>query len=513
MERLTSFSLVLLIALLQAPHAVAADTPDLSVPLPVGETLLQDIGIYRVVWQSYGQPPVEMPLAWAGHFDPQTGISYQPWGRVLGRQALLMHSPWHVPPGKIWVDYDLALPSTTPIWLAFGIAMGPDVAVPDKSDGVTFSCCLTVDGQQRELMRQHHDQGKWRDFRFDLSPHAGQTVQLRLQVEPGPKNSASFDYSFFGDAKVIVGEGQRDVAETLKTLTASRAYQATRAASRVALSNSPASGVLPSNLLPFENRLEHSGEAWTFTYQGDDGRVVYTFRPATGTLDDFMVQVDDGRPFRPALDGKATAVCPRETAKTDQAADAPAAKKAAVPEESVPLKGGRLREAKREGDQLRLLWEYDLRGRPLQIAWTFGIRGKALRVTARCDDPSVGEFSLGTVGLAPLRKTIPVPYLAGKQHLVLVGAVCPRVPPQVRAGTEIQAGVGQRKAWASDYHRRRLWLEVPDPSTLRGGTAILIAGPKNSRMLFSRANARGEPTRRHVRRSTVICNRRTCWGS
>ena len=50
-----------------------------------------------------------------------------------------MHSPWHVPPGRTWVDYRLALPQATPIRLAFGIAMGPDVAVPDKSDGVTFS--------------------------------------------------------------------------------------------------------------------------------------------------------------------------------------------------------------------------------------------------------------------------------------------------------------------------------------------------------------------------------------
>ena len=207
--------------------AEAAEATDLSVPLPTGETLLQDIGIYRVGWQSYGGQPVEMPLAWAGHFDAQTGISYQPWNRVLGRQALLMHSPWHVPPGKVWVDYDLALPRTTPIWLTFGIAMGPDVAAPDKSDGVTFSCSLVVDGQRQELMRQHHDQGQWVDFRFDLSSHAGKTVQLRLQVEPGPKNNASFDYSYFGDAKVVVGEGPQDNSEVVKLLTASRAYQAT----------------------------------------------------------------------------------------------------------------------------------------------------------------------------------------------------------------------------------------------------------------------------------------------
>ena len=127
--------LALIAACSLAPAAELTDTP---VSLPPGETFLTDIGIYRVFWQSYGQPPVAMPGAWMGHFDAHSGISYQPWGRVLGRQALLMHSPWHVPPGKAWVDYPLALPKTSPIRLTFGIAMGPDVAVPGKSDGVTF---------------------------------------------------------------------------------------------------------------------------------------------------------------------------------------------------------------------------------------------------------------------------------------------------------------------------------------------------------------------------------------
>ena len=146
-----------------------------------------------------------MPGAWTGHFDARSGISYQPWGRLLGRNALLMHSPWHVPPGKTWVDYPLALPKTTPIRLTFGIAMGPDVAVPGKSDGVTFSCYLIADGKPQELMRRHHAKAEWIDYAFDLSPHAGKTITLRLQVEPGPRNDASFDFSFFGDAKITVG--------------------------------------------------------------------------------------------------------------------------------------------------------------------------------------------------------------------------------------------------------------------------------------------------------------------
>ena len=57
------------------PSVSAAEPPDLSVPLPPGETLLADIGTYRVFWQSYGQEPVAMPISWSGHFEPRAGIS------------------------------------------------------------------------------------------------------------------------------------------------------------------------------------------------------------------------------------------------------------------------------------------------------------------------------------------------------------------------------------------------------------------------------------------------------
>lgn len=379
--------------------AFAASPPELSVPLPPGMTPLTDIGVYRVGWQSYGQAPETMPLSWMGHFDERTGISCQPWGRVSGRNALLMHSPWHVPPGRVWVEYPLSLPHVTPIRLSFGIAMGPDVAVPGKSDGVTFSCQLVADGQERELMRQHHDKAEWRNYSFDLSAHAGRTIAVRLQVEPGPKNNASWDYSFFGDARITAGEGEESQAEVLKRLTGTRAYQAVDTASRVALSNTPKQGVAPSSLLPGRNSLEQAGSTWRFIYQGDDCRVVYSYEPSSGTLSDFRVQVDDRPVFQPALDGGATAAF-TQGGKTDQ----------------VPLRGGKLVNASRNGDTLEVLWEYGLKSRPVRLAWTFRVFHKALVVAARCDEPVVSRFSLGGIGLAPLRRTFNVPYLLGSLH-------------------------------------------------------------------------------------------------
>ena len=389
---------------------------DLVVSLPAGETLLCDIGMYRVSWQSYGKEPVAMPPGYSGHFSDRSGISFTDWGRLMGRRALLMHSPWRVPPGKTWVDYRLALPQQRPIRLSFGIAMGPDVATPDKSDGVTFSCYLAVAGRTRELMRRHYTQAQWADYSFDLSDHAGETVGVRLQVEPGPANSPSFDYSFFGDAKITVGQVRENRTELVRRWSQSRAYRAVARASLVRLGNDPKNGVTPSNMLPYKNSVEQvrgatngrgfTGDAWRFVYEGEDCRVVYTYRPATGTLDDFTVQVDDGRPFLPAQRGGATIRVTRSGKS-----------------EEVPARGGRPVKIDRDRDTLRVLWEYPREGAPLRIAWEFQILGKALVVAARCDEPAVTGFSLGEVGLAAMRRTLPVPYLAGRVSFLPVPGV------------------------------------------------------------------------------------------
>jgi hypothetical protein len=382
----------------EARGAGLRDERELVVPLPAGETLLCDIGTYRVGWQSYGKEPVAMPLGYSGHFTDASGISFIDWGRLMGRRVLLMHSPWRVPTGKTWGDYRFALPQVKPIRLSFGIVMGPDVAVPEKSDGVTFSCFLTADGRTRQLMKRHYALAQWVDYEFDLSEHAGKTVDVRIQVEPGPANNSSFDYSFFGDAKIAVGQVTDNHAEMLRRWTESRAYRAVARTSFAALSNRREFGVTPGNLLPYKNRLERFfvGQAWRLVYEGEDCRVTYTYRPASGTLDDFTVQVDDGRPFLPAASGGATMLVTR-AGKTEE----------------VPARGGRALKIERDQDTLRVVWEYPREGKPLRIAWEFRIVGKTLVVAARCDEPAVSSFTLGDV-VAPVRRTLPVPYLLGR---------------------------------------------------------------------------------------------------
>ncbi|MBI3922168.1 MAG: hypothetical protein HY318_12175 [Armatimonadetes bacterium] len=369
---------------------------DLTVPLPPGETPLEDIGLYRVCYQSYGKEVVEMPLSWTGHFTTDSGISFMPWGKVQGRSAILLHSPWKVPPGKVWVDYELSLPKITPLKFSFGIAIGAEFAVPGRSDGVTFSCYLVHGGKDHELMRKHQDMSEWIDYDFDLSQYAGKTVTLRLQTEPGPKNDSSWDYSFVGDAKFLCGTAKTSRAELIKRLTSTKAYQAAARVGVKPLSNSNKNGVVPSNLMPCRNSIKKVGDTYRFNYSAEDCEVVYTYEAKTGTLDDFSAQVDGSHAFQPAQGGGVTVEL-KEGDKVRQ----------------VAATGGKAKnlDLTENGQALAVDWEYDIQGKPLLVHWRFKILGKSLGVSTSCDQPIVSSFSLGHVGATLLRKTFTVPYM------------------------------------------------------------------------------------------------------
>jgi len=366
--------------------------------LPPGDTPLGDVACCQVGWQSYGNDPVVMPRGWQGD-DPASGIACVEHLQQ-GRQALFMHSPWRVPPGKTWINYPVALPQSGKVQLRFGIAMS--TAAVGKSDGVTFSCHLIDGDHEQELMREHYAKDQWKDYSIDLASHAGKKVVVRLQVEPGPKNDTSFDFAYFGDAKITIDGASQDRAGLVQRLTSTRAYLATEKASLIALANRSDEGVTPANLLPHKNTCQADGDSYRFVYEADDCRLLYTYNPASGTLDDWSVQVDDGPVFLPAAGGGVTArMTPEKNGKPDAGKD-------------VALRGGRLVNAAIEKDAICVLWEYEAEGQPVRVAWQFGIAGKALLVSARCDEPVVSRFSLGEVGGVALRRSLFVPYLPGR---------------------------------------------------------------------------------------------------
>ncbi len=378
--------------------AFAGDSggPLRPVALPSGATRLADIGIYRVFWQSYGKPEHAMPNGWTGYFTPDSGIAYLPGRRILGRPAILIHSPWRVAPGRTAVQYRLALPAHLPIHFKFGIAMRPDVAVPGKSDGVTFSVWLDAGRGPRKLMRRFWDQGRWQDYDLDLTPYAGKTVTLRLQVEPGPRNDPGFDFSYFGDPRILCGNAASSAKTLLTAFLDSPARRATNAAPLTRLANRSDTGVLPSNLLEhYSATVQKIGPNWRFHYRAADADIVWTWRPRTGTLDDFSVRVNGCRPFRPmAGGGLFFAGRPFGHARI------PA--RGGHPDRVQALAGGR---------GITVRWTYPFRGRRIPAVWAFRLCGKALAVRVSSPVPRFVHFSLGSVQGVPFRRPVKIPYL------------------------------------------------------------------------------------------------------
>jgi hypothetical protein len=375
--------------------AAALLAEDVAVTLPVGTTRLEEIGLQRVAYASYDGPTVEMPPAWIGHFDAVSGISYQPGERVLGTSAILLHTPWRVPAGKAWVDYRLSFPKATPIRLAFRIAMRPEVAVPGKSDGVTFGCSVLVGGKEEVLLSEHYDKGEWKPFAFDLSRFAGQTVVLRLQAEPGPARNSAFDFSYFGDAAIQAGDAVADRGAEIDRLLALKACRAADAVALPAAGNDPARGIVPPSLLPAEVSVREAGGAWFLSAVAADARIEYAYRPATGALDDLTVSIDGGASFQPAVGGGLWLM-------------------AKDGDKSVPVaaRGGKLISVTREGPAaIAAEWQYDVQGTACRARWGFGIVGKALTVAVSSEAAVVDHFSLGSMGPVALRRVFPVPYM------------------------------------------------------------------------------------------------------
>ena len=126
-----------------------------QIPVSLGKTSLLDIGLYQVTCQSYGKDAILLPPNFMGS-DIATGVIYDPSFQQDGKKALLLHSPWKLPAGSTWVDYQLLLPEATPLKLQFAVAMRHGVVDATHSDGGTFSAYVAEPGQEpRELYREH----------------------------------------------------------------------------------------------------------------------------------------------------------------------------------------------------------------------------------------------------------------------------------------------------------------------------------------------------------------------
>lgn len=375
-----------------------------GVDIPTGVTKLSDIGLYQIGYRYTDGRAGTMPDGWTGHFHGPTGISHTAYGQQDGKSCWLMHCPWRGGTGVTYADYDLALPKTQPIRLELAIAMKTDVAVPERSDGCDFHVSVrTAGGQERVLLDEHYASAKWKPFGFDLSDYAGSRITLRLQVGPGPKNNSSWDYAFFGDPRIVVGEGKApappkpiwpvaDSVKRLVNLSGPGCIPTGAKTDKVTGQYDPGTGVWTINV-PW---AEHRGSISYEVRMRRDGP-----KPAEGLIDiRAQVHGPDGPIGEPILIGRGSGVV---LAKGDKRWE-PGDKDVRVSVVATPDPAS--------GPVFNAWYKTEYRVDDISATVTClcNESSSGVGVTVTCDDPAIAEVRFGNIA-APLRRVIQVPYL------------------------------------------------------------------------------------------------------
>ncbi|HIE09416.1 MAG TPA: hypothetical protein EYP65_06150, partial [Armatimonadetes bacterium] len=336
-----------------------------------GTTRLLEVGFYRVSYRIGEGPVVDLGLGWQDHFEPVAGVSYTPWGEQDGVKTLLIHCPWRKGGGLTWVDYRFRLPKGVRAKFVFGCAMWRKPEVQKGSDGVTYA--VYVNG--KEAFRKHITSPEWEWHEIDLSEFSGREFALRLEVGPGPKNDASWDYSLWGDPRIVI-EGLRPSPRLPKV----------GKTTLEGLSNDHRLGVRPSVHYRYRNKARKVGEAFEFIYDGEDCKIVYSVKPERGV---FPARVEvrlEGRPPFYAYGG-GYIQGPKGRAEVSE----------------VNVKSF-------EGGRLSLEYSLDYEGKPRRAEGAFWIEGKTLFFEFRTFEGWAHKVHFGAP-LTQLRRPITVPYL------------------------------------------------------------------------------------------------------
>ncbi len=374
--------------------------------LPPGETRLSDIGLCRVGYVYADGRSGLMPPGWTGHFHGATGISYTPYGRQDDKACLLIHCPWRGGTGVTYAEYPLQLPRAEPIKLELAIAMKSDMTAPNRSDGSDFRVSVaTPGGAKKMLLEEHYDSATWKPLSFDLTAYAGQQIMLRLETGPGPKGDASWDYSLFGDPRIIVGK--RRAAQPVRPIWRGQT-DLKRLANRGDVGCCPTGPVAaPARF----TREDPTGVArYEIDWPADEGRISYAIRTrrdgeraASGLIDVRVMVVGPGQKTRGSYHvGLGSGVVLTDGKQTWEP-DAPGVR--------VRLVGVRgPADPARSGEPLRVEVEYAVGTIRARVINEFRVLGSSLMIMVRSPATAISEVRFGSIA-APLRRGVSVPYL------------------------------------------------------------------------------------------------------
>ena len=133
-------------------------------------------------------------------------VRFEPLADVAGEKhkAYFVHPPYLGAVGSTFWETEAAIPADKPRLVFFS-------ALSDRarsiSDGVVLKIEVRRDDKAEEVATFTHTERQWIARSADLSRWAGQTVRLRFTTDPGPRDNATADQTYWGDLRIVSGAG------------------------------------------------------------------------------------------------------------------------------------------------------------------------------------------------------------------------------------------------------------------------------------------------------------------
>ena len=192
------------------------DIPVIAVNDGSSLCLAEHVEDASIEWQYFGQPVQYRAIGWRGHIaesGANVNSDYQTRPDANGKSTtyhgIFMHPPWRPNNGTAAVTFRLKLPKSNDIHFLFSRSQRRERPDEPPSDGVTYRVQAAEVGQPlKKLYDRHENIRVWKDEDINLIAFAGKTIDLRLEVHPGPNNNTTCDSAYWGRVLIQAGKQQ-----------------------------------------------------------------------------------------------------------------------------------------------------------------------------------------------------------------------------------------------------------------------------------------------------------------
>lgn len=336
-------------------------------------TDIEELGVVAAGFAEKGGPDRYFADGAVAANDDDSGATVNPSTRHRDREGCFMHSPYRRAHGVVFQEFTFRLPEAPAATIEGATAMYED---SERSDGVTFR--VLVNG--KEAWAEHRKSRDWQTFRADLAAWRGQTVTVRFEQSPGPKDNTGWDGALWGERKLLLPGLAVAVRPAPPPLDLSR------------LSARENKSWVPLSGFEGNTGTALSGDIATLAYRGDDGELVYTWDTAG---------LDPAHPF-----GSFTL---RAQMAGDQPVELPLGHRARIEwTNAVTLAS---RHVVRSARSIKVEYRYtNAAGEKATLGLKARIEEKSLVLEAQCDQPWIASLNLGEWGPVAVRRRLPMPY-------------------------------------------------------------------------------------------------------